>query len=111
MALESRVRLWRERLQAKVAGPASHRPLCFQAGNFWAAQPLRVGRGSVIDMGEDDQEWAGGDIRTSLFGSFAIRNRKKKRKRHEAKKPVVRKPEDGNGGGSGAPQGRSLVEE
>jgi len=40
-------------------------------------------------MGEDDQEWAGGDIRTSSFGSFAIRNRKKKRKGHEPKKPVL----------------------
>ena len=60
-------------------------------------------------MGEDDQEWAGGELRASSLGSFAVRNRKKKRKGREAKKPVVGKPEDGNDSGSGAPLGSSLI--
>ena len=60
-------------------------------------------------MGEDDQEWTETEVRRSSFGSFAIRNPKKRRKTREEAKPIRPKAEGGNDGGSGAPLGRSLI--
>ena len=60
-------------------------------------------------MAEDDQEWIEGDVRRSSFGSFGIRQRKKKRKPRDAAKAVPPGPKGDDDGGSGAPQGRSLV--
>jgi hypothetical protein len=59
-------------------------------------------------MAEDDQEWIEGDVRRSSFGGFTIGSKKKKPKRRAADKPVPRKPK-GDGGGSGAPLGRSPI--
>ena len=60
-------------------------------------------------MGEDDQDWTETEVHRSSFGSLAIRNRKKRRKTREGAKPIGPKAEGGNDGGSGAPQGRSLI--
>jgi hypothetical protein len=60
-------------------------------------------------MAEDDRAWIKDNLRRSSFGSFAVRKRQVKRKLREAEKPVPGKPKDRDDGGSGAPQGRSMV--
>lgn len=59
-------------------------------------------------MGEGDQAPT---LRRSTFGSFAVRVKKKRRKRHSGEKPIAPKPKGREDGGSGAPAGRKLDRE